>query len=174
MKLAQLRKIKNFTPYHVRKQLAESLILSKLDYCNSMFYDAASYHIKRLQKVQNCAASFVTGTYCKTIDVMEKLNWLPVKGRVDLSILKLVHKRLREDTLPNYITLRERSSTRTLRANDEITMHVPKETNTFEGNASRIFNNLPKNIKEEENKKAFHRICKQYLFDRELCFYLAQ
>ena len=44
----------------------------------------------------------------------------------------------------------------------------------FEGNASRIFNNLPKNIKEEENKKAFHRICKQYLFDRELCFYLAQ
>ena len=34
-----LRKIKIYTPLPVRKQLAESLILSKLDYCNELLFD---------------------------------------------------------------------------------------------------------------------------------------
>ena len=35
--LAILRKIRHLAPFKVRKQLAECLVLSKLDYCNTIF-----------------------------------------------------------------------------------------------------------------------------------------
>ena len=39
--------------------MVESLVLSRLDYGNSLFCNVQEYSTKRLQKVQNCAASFV-------------------------------------------------------------------------------------------------------------------
>ena len=46
-KLAQLRKIKRYTSYNVRKQLAHSLIISKLDYCNLLFHNTPVYALNR-------------------------------------------------------------------------------------------------------------------------------
>ena len=37
--LSMLKKLKRYTTLPVRKQLTESLILSKLDYCNNLFTD---------------------------------------------------------------------------------------------------------------------------------------
>ena len=37
------RQLKRFTPYHVRKNLAEALVLSKLDYANALFYNIPKY-----------------------------------------------------------------------------------------------------------------------------------
>ena len=168
-KLAQLRKIKRFTPYHIRKQLAESLILSKLDYCNSLFPNAPQYLLNRLQKIQNSAASFVIGKYSTRIDVIE-LKWLPIRARIDYSILKLVYKRLHKETLPVYLTLKKNVPRRTLRSSsgEDIYLSIPLETNTFEGVASRLFNGLPKMIRAEANKITYNNLCKAYLLDREL------
>ena len=46
--LAILRKLRNMAPFQPRKQLAESLILSKLDYCDVVYYDLPSKLLKRL------------------------------------------------------------------------------------------------------------------------------
>ena len=61
--LASLRKIKHFTPYKLRKHLAESLILSRLDYCDIVMFPLPQHLLKRLQRIQFAAASFVTGRY---------------------------------------------------------------------------------------------------------------
>ena len=67
--LIVLRKIKRYTPLSVHKQLAESLILSKLDYCNELLFEIPKYMKQQLQKVQNTAAGFVLNKYGNINDV---------------------------------------------------------------------------------------------------------
>ena len=47
--LAVLRKIRHLAPFNVRKQLAKCLVLSKLDYCNTIFHPLHEYQIKRFR-----------------------------------------------------------------------------------------------------------------------------
>ena len=54
--LRTLKILKRYTPYYLRKQLCESLILSKLDYCNILFKTLPQYQKSRMDKLlQSCA-----------------------------------------------------------------------------------------------------------------------
>ena len=79
--LAALRKIKNFTNYHLRKHLVECLVLSRLDFNDIIFYPITDCLLKRLQRIQFAAASFVFGRYLNNIDSILTLGWLPMKER---------------------------------------------------------------------------------------------
>ena len=57
--LSILRKLKCLAKYELRKQLAETLILSKLDYADVVFYPLPQFSLRRLQRAQFAAASFV-------------------------------------------------------------------------------------------------------------------
>ena len=59
--LATLKKVKNFTNYKLRKHLTESLVLSRLDFSDIVFYPLSKNLLKKLQHIQFSAASFVTG-----------------------------------------------------------------------------------------------------------------
>ena len=48
--LASLRKLKRYAPFHIRKQLVETLILPKLDYCNVLYDSMPAYLIKMVSK----------------------------------------------------------------------------------------------------------------------------
>ena len=61
--LAALRKIKNFTNYHLRKHFVECLVLSRLDFNDVIFHQITDCLLKRLQRTQFAAASFVFGQY---------------------------------------------------------------------------------------------------------------
>ena len=90
--LSVLRKVKNFAPKHVRKNLVESLVLSKLDYYNTVFGNTIhQYQMQRLQRVQNSCAAFVLSRYAQTND-LKSLGWFPVRQRLELSAAKLAHK----------------------------------------------------------------------------------
>ena len=67
--LATLRKIKNMTPKATKKSLVQSLILSKLNYNDSVTYPPPAFLQKRIQCIQNAAASFVLNRYCSEKDV---------------------------------------------------------------------------------------------------------
>ena len=69
--IAMLKKLRRFTPYNIRKQLAEALILSKLYYFNVLYHGMPDYLIRRLQKVENAAgAGFVQGRYANAENVL--------------------------------------------------------------------------------------------------------
>ena len=138
-----------------------------MDYCNVLFSNAPLQLVSRLQKGQNAAASFVKGKYCKVNDVLN-FNWLPIRGRIDHAMLKLAFKRVHEKSLPSYLHLQQKVTLQSLRNKDQLLLHIPKDTNTFEGKTSRLFNELPKNIREESNKQKFNKLCQSFLFDREL------
>lgn len=59
--LATFRKLKHLTSYSLRKQLAEMLVISKRDYCDTVYSPLYDCQIKRLQRIQNACAGFVIG-----------------------------------------------------------------------------------------------------------------
>ena len=66
-----------------KKNLAESLILSRLDFSDIIFYPLTERLINHLQRVQYSAANFVTSKYVNSEDSIFKLGWLPVRERRD-------------------------------------------------------------------------------------------
>ena len=62
-RLRTLKKIKRLTPFHARKMLAESLILSRINYGTVFYKNAPTYLIKCIQRLQNAAASYVLMRY---------------------------------------------------------------------------------------------------------------
>ena len=65
------------------KTIVHATIISRLDFCNSVYVNMPAVHIKRLQTIQNEAARLVTltpkGEYITPI--LQSLHWLPVPFR---------------------------------------------------------------------------------------------
>ena len=78
--LKSQRIFRRSTNFKVRWSLAQSLILSRINYCNVLLTDAPQYLLKKLQKIQNAAACFVFGRQVVDKDLIE-LKWLPVKEK---------------------------------------------------------------------------------------------
>ncbi|XP_066911400.1 uncharacterized protein [Clytia hemisphaerica] len=102
--LKSLALIKRYLPYRLRCQLAETLVLSKLDYGNAVFNNAPDYLFKQLQKIQNAAASFVRKSYSRETDVIA-MKWLPVKERSDYSMARLAWKSVNMGTWPKFLPM---------------------------------------------------------------------
>lgn len=68
-----MQKLKHFTDFHLLKKLAESLVLSRLDYCDSVYSPFPGYLLKRLPKTDFAAASFVYGKYVNDVGDILKL-----------------------------------------------------------------------------------------------------
>ena len=159
--LSAIKKLKNFTPFHVRKQLAESLILSVIDDNDVVCHPVPDYLIKRVQRVQLAAASFVVNHYASISDVL-KLGWLPVKYRKDFHVTKLIFKALYRDDWPSYLPLEIYKPGRYLRSSNELKLVVPSVKGTFEHTASKIFNSLPTKIRTCNTAGEFHSLCKNH------------
>ena len=146
--IAMLKKLRRFTPYNIRKQLAEALILSKLDYCNVLYHGMPDYLIRRLQKVENAAAGFVQGRYANAENVLA-LTWLPVKERIEFNIAKLTYKAIYLKNWPSYLSVREVRQVRVLRSNnDGKKLEIPKINDTLEHSAALILNSFPHDIRD--------------------------
>ena len=73
-------------------------MLSKMDYADAVFRPIPLRLLKRLQKVQNAAASFVFGRYAKEKDVIT-LGWLPMKVSITVRETALLVTRLHISTM---------------------------------------------------------------------------
>ena len=163
-KLPLIRKLKHLTPFHVRKQLAECLILSKIDYNDIVSHPIPEYLLKRLQRVQLAAAGFVLGRYVHMPDLI-KLGWMPIKERRENHLLNTVFKALHCNDWPSYLKLDIHDPTRTLRSSRETTLKVPLETGTFQDSASNVFS-LPHAARNSVVFSDFKTQVKKYLINR--------
>src|SRR6218665_261532 len=77
-------------------QIATSIVHSKLDYCNSLFYSINSSQIKRLQTIQNALARAVTKTpkHHHITPVLKSLHWLKIPQRIHYKIASLTYNTL--------------------------------------------------------------------------------
>ena len=61
---------KRFTPRNVRKSLAGTLILSRMNYCIVVHSQIPKYLQNRLQRLLNCAAGYVLTKNVYKLDVI--------------------------------------------------------------------------------------------------------
>ena len=122
--LSILRKVKNLAPIQVKKQLAESLVLSKIDYKDVIHYPLPACLNNKLQRVQNVKASFVYNRYCREVDVLS-LGWLPLTERKQHHLLRSAHKTIWDPNWPKYSKLKIRSMSRALRSSSSIMLEIP-------------------------------------------------
>jgi hypothetical protein len=69
------------------------------------------YLQKKIQKVQNCAASFVVNRYATEEDVL-KLGWLPTKERTELDLFRATHHAMYNPSWPEYLKVEKREPKR--------------------------------------------------------------
>ena len=91
LEIKQLRRVLTQEAAHI---LVRGLVISHLDYCNSMFAGLPTCKINLLQWVQNTAAKLVLGwsKYAGATDALEHLHWQPVCLRVEYKILFQVYR----------------------------------------------------------------------------------
>ena len=82
--IRRIGSICHYLSFNATKTLVISLVLSRLDYCNSLFSGCPQSLIKLLQQVQNSAAKLVfkarRSDHCTPL--LKQLHWLPVEQRI--------------------------------------------------------------------------------------------
>ena len=95
--LRQLRSIRRSLSTDAAKTLVHSLISSRVDYCNSIFYGVTDVVVRRLQSVLNAAARLISNK--RKFDhitpvLRDHLHWLPIRQRIDFKIAVFVYNAL--------------------------------------------------------------------------------
>ena len=134
--LGILKKLRNFLPFHIRKQLVQALVLSKLYYNCVVYHNLPHYLAKRLQRIQRACASFVVGKFVKSEDII-KLSWLPVKENIEWQLLKQVHRAIYSREWPGYLRLKQFMHNRTMQLEISLVSHI------YQDQAAKSFNVLP-------------------------------
>ena len=78
--------------------LANALVSSRLDYCNSLFLLLTDFELRRLQLVQNSLCRVVTHSskFSHITPQLKKLYWLPIRYRVQFKIGLITYKILNQ------------------------------------------------------------------------------
>ena len=85
--IRQIRQIRSSLNMVSAITLANSLVLSKIDYCNSLLFDLPEIFIIPLQRLQNSLARIVCRSSklkAHTSDLLKRLHWLPVTQRIKI------------------------------------------------------------------------------------------
>jgi hypothetical protein len=103
--IRDLRRIRDTLDFHTSCTIATSLVHSKLDYCNSLYYNLPAYQIDRLQSIQNCLARTVcrTSKFSHITPTLKSLHWLKVRERIEYKILSLTYNSLQIHQ-PSYLS----------------------------------------------------------------------
>ena len=174
--LRKIRSISSLLPQSAIIQLVVSLILSRVDYCNSLLAGLPNSEIKRLQLILNNAARmiFKARKHQHISPFLMKLHWLPVTARITYKIATLAYKHF-EGTLPEYLSssLHTYTPARSLRSGQERLLVLPPISDartksfgerSFNYQAPVIWNSLPSSIRNASSLAAFKSNLKTYLF----------
>ena len=175
--LRRLGQIRKYLDNNATKTLASAFILSRLDYCNSVFVGLPQKKLKRLQSIQNNAARLVLREprRAHVTPMLRSLHWLPVKARIEYKIALLCFKSLNCE-FPSYIKelISPYNPSRTLRSSDANLLTVPvKKLKTF-GERSfsfagpTVWNSLPSHIRSLQTIGRFRSALKTHLFQKYL------
>ena len=169
-------KIRPFLTLEAAKSLVHASIMSKIDYCNSLFCGLPSTTINKLQKVQNAAAYLITRRNRNNPTAnLQFLHWLPIVARIEFKVISLTYKCL-NGLAPKYLSdlLQPYVPTRTLRSATKQLLMVPQWNlktagyRCFSSSAPRLWNPLPEHIKRSMTLQTFKKHLKTYLFKKYL------
>ena len=166
--IRDLNMIKDFVNKKNLVTLAHSLIISKVDYCNSLFNGLPNVILKKVQSVLNRAARLIFNLVPRvpTTSSLIELHWLPLTARIEFKICLITFKALKFNQ-PSYIrellSFSSHESTLNLRsADDPYRLHEPRVSGergfanrSFSYIAPRLYNKLPITITLNDSLNTF-------------------
>ncbi len=177
--IRNLWRIRRFITQDACHHAIRALVLSRIDYANSLLFGAREADLKRLQRLQNKAARLVFGCgrdRCSS-ELLHSLHWLQVKDRIYFKILLYVFKCLTNvapaymcdliTLLSDILTLENRPR---LRSSTDLTrLFVPRTMkragdHSFVVAAPKLWNELPIQLREAVSVPVFKRLLKTHLF----------
>ncbi|XP_049330258.1 uncharacterized protein LOC111194348, partial [Astyanax mexicanus] len=172
--LYNIRRIRLFLSQEATQVLVQSLVISRLDYCNSLLAGLPLRATKPLQLIQNAAARLVFNLpkFSHVTPLLRSLHWLPVAARIRFKTLTLAYK-AKNGPAPSYLMamVKARSAPRALRASSTARLEPPslkthrKQTSRlFSVLAPRWWNELPLDVRTAESLAVFKRRLKTHLF----------
>ena len=188
---AQISKTVRSASYHLRnigkvrhrlttdatKRLVQSLVISRLDYCNGLLYNVPDTQIKRLKRVHNQAARLITKTKIRDhiTPVLKSLHWLPIDKRINFKILCNTYKAM-NGIGPSYLSefLVPYTRGRDLRPlkNDQLTIpevNLAVGKQAFSWCAPTLWNGIPAFIRNSTSFLSFKTSLKTFYFRQEYC-----
>ena len=167
-----LRKIRAMIDLDSAKLVANALVTSRIDYCNSLLYGAGKGLIGKLQLVQNSLARAVVPS-CKRSHhispVLQQLHWLPVERRVDFKVALLTFKVLSNNE-PSYLRdliqpvaySSRRSAGKNLLQRPFVKSEMGRRSFSF--SAPTVWNSLPQHVRDSPSLTTFKKRLKTHLF----------
>lgn len=176
--LRWIRKVRPVLTEYIAKCIVHALVISKIDYCNSLLVNLPASTINKLQSLMNAAARVVTLTPQDEhiSPVLHKLHWLPVQQRIHFKILCITYKAI-HGSAPNYLCnlITIYRPTRTLRSSSAaLQLVIPRSKlrfgdRRFSVAAPRLWNSLPDEIRNSPSLHLFKKRLKTFLFSKKLC-----
>ena len=179
--LYNLSRIRKYLSKDNTKTLIHAFISSRVDYCNSLLYGLPEYQLNKLQRVQNMCARLICNEskYCHITPLLVDLHWLPVKFRIEFKILLIVFK-IFKGLAPSYLSFLitpKPVSKYNLRSSSDSTLLSypnvkPKATlgeRAFLFAAPKLWNAVPRFIRESISVDTFKRKLKTHLFKKAFC-----
>ena len=156
-------------------KLVHGLVLSKIDFCNSIFYDLPDCDLRSLQLLINSAVRLVEGLPRFSREHISPclidLHILPIKARVEYKICLLAFKALCYGE-PKYLAdlLKKREYIPSLRSSSVMSLEEPVISRLTSSNrcfsycAPRLFNSLPVEIQNSNGLEIFKKLLKTHIF----------
>ena len=160
--------------------LLRALVISKLDYCNSVLADAPAVLLSRFQSVLNAAARLVfsANRSAHTTPLLQELHWLRIPEQIQFRLCaNLPLSQRHQCTTPQYLSeyilpASSRSSGRQLCSTESTSLLVPSTWRTTIGDrafpvaAARAWNSLPLRVWAASPIVLFRRELKTYSFKK--------
>ena len=166
------RRIRHLLPLSTATALANSLVSSKLDYCNSLYSGISQTNLNKLQRIQNSLARVITNTskYHHITPTLKKLHWLPIKQRIDYKTCLLTYKTLTNQQ-PTYLynSLSFPSHSVSTRSSDSLVLSIPYVRSSLGKGAfsvigPRLWNSLSPDTRNSSSLPIFRSRLKAHLF----------
>ena len=171
--LYKLKKIRRYLDKATSLKLANSLIFSHMDYCNSLFVNLPSSYLQPLQRVQSLTAKVILkkSKFHSSTECLRSLHILPVQARAKYKILLLVYKCL-NNLAPSYLSdlLHVKTSSYATRSSAALNLNVPFTQKNFFADRSfsiagpTLWNDLPINVRNTATLPMFKKALKTHLF----------
>ena len=175
--IRDLRRIRILLNKSTAISLANALVSSRLDYCNSLLFGCSEKYKTNFQLVQNCLARVVTRSsrLSESRPLLKSLHWLPIKSRIKFKLNLLTYKALFMGT-PSYLSdlLHFEKRQQTLRSESTKVLHPGRRSKRNYGHSSfvvtapRLWNDLPLQKREAKSVTIFLKKIKTRPFTLDL------
>jgi hypothetical protein len=155
--LRNISRIRRFLDFESCHHIVRALVLSRLDYGNSLLIGAKECDLDKLQRLQNWAAKLIFRAKKddSASNLLRTLHWLPVRQRIDFKICLYIFKcvkglgpsylnELTKFYKPGHLGLRS--------ASDSTLLQIHRTYNTtgdkpFEVAGAKLWNDLPAELR---------------------------